>query len=432
VHVVRSFLCRLLFKLLTHRDYSIHDPALAAAERTSPSTVIEEVEQAPTQDEPAPVQPTVTISHVQQQVQHEATPMRVSTPSVRAPRPRLPPVSPPKAREPHPAWRVVGGGITMANLRTEDQMDEDAVEQELLGAPAAEQQPASPVVEAPQPVQPHSGYPAYAVPQHPVYAAYAYPSPGPVSPPQPMYTSPAYPTTPVQQYPGSPVQQFPMQPQAFAAPADVNGWSGWTQPQPFYAPMPMYGHPSVVYAPPPHFQQPFLEQQQQQQQPMSQYQAPTPVLYGQSSTALTYGLPRDANTVSALADGGVDVSRLGFEYSGESAQDEFDAFEGYGVQTHEAAFGSHEDEEMETEMEMDIRMGVIGQGMISSAPAPAPSALTINTRPAPLAAKWSWADEVEEADPQWTTVESGADSHGCATTPNSPRMRGRLFSAESP
>jgi len=71
---------------------SIHDPALAAAERTSPSTFIEEVEQAPTQDEPAAVQPTVTISHVQQQVQHEATLMLVSTPSVHTPCPHLPPV----------------------------------------------------------------------------------------------------------------------------------------------------------------------------------------------------------------------------------------------------------------------------------------------------------------------------------------------------
>jgi len=96
---------------------------------------------------------------------------------------------------------------------------------------------------------------------------------------------------------------------------------------------------------------------------MSQYQAPTPLLYDQTSTAFTYGLPRDANTVSTLADGDVDVSHLEFEYSSQSAQEEFDAFEGYGVQTHEAAFGSHEDEEMEIEMEMDIRINVIGQSM---------------------------------------------------------------------
>ena len=89
--------------------------------------------------------------------------MRVPTPSVRAPRPRLPSITPLKVREPHSAWRVVGGGITVAKLRTEDQMDEDAVEQEPLGVPATEQQPSSSVVEAPQPDRPHSGFLAYRV-----------------------------------------------------------------------------------------------------------------------------------------------------------------------------------------------------------------------------------------------------------------------------
>jgi len=62
--------------------------------------------------------------------------------------------------------------------------------------PAVEQQPSSAIAEA-QPVQPHSGYPTYVVPQHPVYATYAYSSPASVSPPQPMYINPAYPSTPV-------------------------------------------------------------------------------------------------------------------------------------------------------------------------------------------------------------------------------------------
>ena len=59
--------------------------------------------------------------------------MHVSSSSVCASRPYLPPVSPPKAHELHPAWRIVSGGITMANLRNEDWMDDD--EQAPLGAP---------------------------------------------------------------------------------------------------------------------------------------------------------------------------------------------------------------------------------------------------------------------------------------------------------
>jgi len=138
-----------------------------------------------------------------------------------------------------------------------------------------------------------------------------------------MYTSPAYLSIPAQQYPGPPAQQFP-----FAAPADPdNGWVGWSQPQPLYAPMPIYGPPDFVYLPPPYFEQPSLEQQQQ---PMSQYQVATPVLYSSTSTAFTPGLPRNAQTISALAGGGIVVSSLGLEYNGESTREESGAFEDYG------------------------------------------------------------------------------------------------------
>jgi len=53
-----------------------------------------------------------------------------------------------------------------------------------------------------------------------------------------------------------------------------------------------------------------------------------------------------------LAGGGVDVSRPRYENSGVSVQEKFNSFEWYGVQTLEAAFGSHDDDEME----MDIRV----------------------------------------------------------------------------
>ena len=53
----------------------------------------------------------------------------------------------------------------MANLCNEDQMDAD-VEQELLGTPATVWQMSILVVRASEPVQPHIGYPVYAVPQH--------------------------------------------------------------------------------------------------------------------------------------------------------------------------------------------------------------------------------------------------------------------------
>lgn len=107
-----------------------------------------------------------------------------------------------------------------------------------------------------------------------------------------------------------------MQPPALAAPADFNGgWAGWTQPRPFYAPMPMYGPPGVVCAPPPPFQQSFLDQQQS----MRQYQAANPVLYSSTSTAFTYGLHYHTLTLSVLVDSGGHVSRLGLEYSGEMA-----------------------------------------------------------------------------------------------------------------
>lgn len=104
---------------------------------------------------------------------------------------------------------------------------------------------------------------AYALPQHPVYAAYVYSSPRLVLPPQPMCAGLTYLSTPVQQ----------------------------------------------------------------QQQPMSQYRAATPVLYDSTPMRITYGLPHNAQTISTLADGGVNVSHLGFDYAGESGQEEFDAFE---------------------------------------------------------------------------------------------------------
>jgi len=172
--------------------------------------------------------------------------MRVSTPSVRAPRMHLPPVITHKAREPHPAWRVVDGDITMANLSPDDQMDEDTVEQELLGLLAAQRHTSNSVVEASQPVQLRSGYPAHSMPQRPV------------SPPtctrrraRFRHRSPCPPILRTRARPCSSTLARPFSSFPFAAPTEPKGgWAGCTQPQPSYAPMPMYGAPGVAYAPP--------------------------------------------------------------------------------------------------------------------------------------------------------------------------------------
>jgi len=101
----------------------------------------------------------------------------------------------------------------------------------------------------------------------------------------------------------------------------------------------------------------------QQQQPMSQYRAATPVLYGSTFTAFTYGHPRDAQTISALAGGDIVFSSLGLEYNGESTREESGAFEDYGER-------SYQGDEMATAMKMVIRLAVIRYGMINNCLAP--------------------------------------------------------------
>ncbi|KAH7102568.1 hypothetical protein BKA62DRAFT_95697 [Auriculariales sp. MPI-PUGE-AT-0066] len=363
----------------------IHDPSIAPSGSTPERCL------TPT---PAPVvmeEPVVVLQEPRK--------------SLAAVRPRLPAPVASKVREPHPAWRVVGGGVTLANFKTEDQMDEDAVEQELLGLPAAPTPQPQPqqLAPAPGPSSPtgyeaHNGYPAYALPTHAVYHAYAYPSPvayqAPATPqPVPVQYVPAGPGSPGGAYPG-------------AEPA----WGGWTmvegaQPMPYYA-VPMY-------SPPP------------------QQQSATPVLYGTTPSAYVYGVPADTRTVDVLAGAGIDVSALDgsaptflpASYDHDDGMTDLDELEGYGMTD---AFSG----------EVDVQVGTIGTGMVSSVPPPAE-----------MRRSFSWADEVEEMDPQWSVAPASvevemADSHHhhegesgswpqCATTPNSPRLRARLFSAEA-
>jgi len=89
---------------------------LAASKRTSTSTLIKEVEQAPNQEKHADAQPTVAVSHIQE----EFTPMYTSSPSVLCNSPASPFCQPTQGVRAHLAWRIVNDGITIAKLRNEN------------------------------------------------------------------------------------------------------------------------------------------------------------------------------------------------------------------------------------------------------------------------------------------------------------------------
>ncbi|KZV86453.1 hypothetical protein EXIGLDRAFT_224406 [Exidia glandulosa HHB12029] len=178
---------------------------------------------------------------------------------------RLP--APKPAREPHPAWRVVGGGVTLASMgvgASEDSQDEDDVE----GMMQVDSQPSQSSQSQPQYAQAQV---QYASPQSQGYAA---PLPSPVMQ-QPVANFPQQYT----QQPGAPMFAY-----AYPAPA-------YYQPS-MYSPgeerRGSYMVPVLVPA--------------EQLGMMPYYIAPTP--HG----ALSFEVPRTEDNVDELAQYAIDVS----------------------------------------------------------------------------------------------------------------------------
>jgi len=355
----------------------------------------------------------------------------------------------PKARQPHSAWRVVGGGVMMTGSRSEyliarcsgqllmpsssllakTRIRKDPIKRKLPCLPAAKQQSTSTGVDV-----------LHTRPSiQSNYTASAYPTPA--SPP--MHANRVSSDVPAHQQFDSLVQRLLVHsPQAFAMPADQNGgWTGWEGPtsdhgesQPPFIMVPTYDQANFFYtplgylAPPPQVQQSVAFEHQQHQA--------APFLYGQTPTALTGSLPYDKLMVVVRAEDNIDVCRFNestptlspLNSANKSVEDQHErnAIEDCDLQRDETATNSHScDDHAEEEMEINVQIGdndddkstrgsntALLLGSSSLAPVQlepvTPNLDTYNKpnvtnpqRPVSLTAKRSWADEVEEADPQW-------------------------------
>ncbi|EJD38032.1 hypothetical protein AURDEDRAFT_116630 [Auricularia subglabra TFB-10046 SS5] len=302
-----------------------------------------------------------------------ALPVTAAEPVAAPPLSRRPSIAPaPKPpREPHPAWRVVGGGVTLANARAQaggndpgaDSEEEAAVEC-LTGLSASQQSQQSQPAYASQPSQAYAAQPAQAY-ATPVPQAYAAPLPSPVAPYPTFDHAAPYAAAPP---PGQPLF-------AYAYPAPAYMWTPAPQPPP---------PEGFVY-----------------------YVAPAP-------HAIEVGVPRVPAAVQALQDAGLDTS--GLDGSGRP----LDPDEGAQPLGYDPIDGWHGEEDETLE---------ISDGAILADDMEAESSF-----PWGAVEKLSWADDVEMEEAEQRRAREDDGRRTSPTTPRAaPARLYELFAAaESP